>query len=393
LAGRAATVEELAERLRASVGAQQRPEWVGRGGGQPPFHLVGDIEVWRAAMGVSRDDRRPTGPVQRQRAARMWQRRLDEAVACGVAPAWRAWEPLVEQLAPAVRNDSFAPILAGRLAAISGAGLDARQLLRSAADGKPLPDDHAAAALWWRICRHLNPALLPRVNRDTTVTDAWESRLAELIGAERAETVQASPRWPALVTAVDHGLQRGWRLEDLLRPSSSRLAAADVDECQAMLWRISVALDPMPEDEQYKPHPSSRSDALWHASVPLTAESATATRSDPDSAVRPATEATLAEPTDGDHYLEPDLAVAAMLRDVAWASRADRHRLCLLFLSSHTRPQCPEFADQVPHSALRVLPIVSLRVLPIIPIVQNADGISKVWPRANCEEWENLARA
>jgi hypothetical protein len=113
LAGRAATVEELAERLRASVGAQQRPEWVGRGGGQPPFHLVGDIEVWRAAMGVSRDDRRPTGPVQRQRAARMWQRRLDEAVACGVAPAWRAWEPLVEQLAPAVRNDSFAPILAG----------------------------------------------------------------------------------------------------------------------------------------------------------------------------------------------------------------------------------------------------------------------------------------
>jgi DNA primase catalytic core len=31
----------------------------------------------------------------------------------------------------------------------------------------------------------------------------------------------------------------------------------------------------------------------------------------------PAAEAILAEPTDGDHYLEPDLAVAAMLRDVA----------------------------------------------------------------------------
>ena len=241
-------------RVRASVGAQQRPAWAGPGGGQPPAQVVEDIEVWRAAMAVGPDDRRPTGPVQRHKAARMWQRRLDEAVACSFAPAWREWRPLVEQLAPSVTKDSFAPILAGRLAAISDAGVDAGQLLRSAADGKPLPDDHAAAALWWRICRHLNPALLTRVNRDATVTAAWESRLAELIGAEPAETVQASPWWPALVTAVDHGLQRGWPLEDLIRPSSSRPAAADVDQCQAMLWRIPVALDP--EDERYNRTPA-----------------------------------------------------------------------------------------------------------------------------------------
>jgi DNA primase catalytic core len=239
LAARATTVGELAERLRASVGAHQRPAWAGPVGGQPPRQLVEDIEVWRAAMTVSPDDRRPTGPVQPQKAARIWQRRLDEAMAYGMAPAWREWEPLVEQLA--VRNDSFAPILAGRLAAISGAGVDVGQLLRSATNGRPLPDDHAAAALWWRICRHLNPALLTRINRAATVTAACESRLAEIIGAERAETLHS----------------------------------------------------------------------------PLTAEIATATRSDPDSNVAAATEATLAEPTDGDHYLEPDLAVAAMLRDVA----------------------------------------------------------------------------
>src|SRR4029453_11655955 len=116
----------------------------------------------------------PTGPVQRQKAARMWQRQLDQAVACSFAPAWREWEPLVEQLAPSVRNDSYAPILAGRVAAISSAGLDVGQLLRSATDGKPLPDDHAAAALWWRICRRLDPALLTRVNRDALATAAWE---------------------------------------------------------------------------------------------------------------------------------------------------------------------------------------------------------------------------
>jgi conjugative relaxase-like TrwC/TraI family protein len=338
LAARAATVGELADRVRANVGAHQRPVWAGLGGGQPLAHVVEDIEVWRAAMDVGPDDRRPTGPVQRQKAARMWQRQLDQAVACSFAPAWREWRPLVEQLAPSVTEDSFAPILAGRLAAISSAGVDAGQLLRLAADGKPLPDDHAAAALWWRICRHLTPALLTRVNRDS-VTAAWESRLAELVGAEPAETVQASPWWPALVTAVDHGLQRGWRLKDLLRPSSSGPAAADVDECQAMLWRIPVALDP--EGERYKLPPSSRSDALWHASAPLTAERATATPSEPDPNVAPATEATLADPADGDHYLEPDLAVAAMLRDVAGLPERTDADVNRMFTRAMAWRECP----------------------------------------------------
>src|SRR4029453_3410782 len=106
LAGRAATVGELAERLRASVGADLRPEWVGPVGGQPLADVVEDVEVWRAAMAVGQDDRRPTGSVPRQKAARMWQRRFDEAVADGMAPAWREWEPLLEQLAPSVREDS-----------------------------------------------------------------------------------------------------------------------------------------------------------------------------------------------------------------------------------------------------------------------------------------------
>jgi DNA primase catalytic core len=341
LAARAATVGELAERLRASVGAHQRPEWVGPGGGQPPRQLVEDIEVWRAAMTVSPDDRRPTGPIQRQKAARMWQRRLDEAVAYGVAPTWREWEPLVEQLAPSVREDSFAPILAGRLAAISDAGVDTRQLLRSATDSRPLPDDHAAAALWWRLSRHLDPALLTRIDRDAAATAAWESRLAEVIGAERAETLQTSPWWPALVTAVDHGLQRGWRLEDLLRPSSSGPAAADVDQCEAMLWRISVALDPMPEDEQDKPHTSSWSDAPWHASAPPTVGSATTTPSDPNPNVAPATEATRADPTDGDRYLEPDLAVAAMLRDVTGLPEQTDADVNRMFTRAMAWRECP----------------------------------------------------
>jgi DNA primase catalytic core len=275
----------------------------------------------------------------------MWQRQLDQAVAYSVAPAWRKWRPLVQQLAPGVTEDSFAPILAGRLAAISSAGVDAGQLLRSAVDGKPLPDDHAAAALWWRICRHLNPALLTRINHDTIVTAVWESRLAELVGAEHAETLQASPWWPALVTALDHRLQRGWRLEDLLRPSSSKPAAADVDECQAMLWRIPVALDP--EDERYKPHPSSRSDAPWHASAPLTAERATTTRSEATSTVPPATEATLADPANSDPHLEPDLAVAAMLRDISGPPEQTDADVNRMFTRAMAWRECPASEERV----------------------------------------------
>jgi DNA primase catalytic core len=265
LAARAATVGELAERLRDNVSAHQRPDWVPPVEGQPPLHVVEDIQVWRAATAISPDDPRPTGPVHRHKAARMWQRRLDQAVAYGVAPTWGEGESLVEQLPPIVREDSFAHILARRLAAICGAGLDARQLVRSAVDGKPLPDDHAAAALWWRICRRLNPALLSRVNRNTTVTSTCGSRSAETIGAGRAETLHS----------------------------------------------------------------------------PLTAESARATRSGPDSNVSPDTDASLAELTDGDSYLEPDLAVAAMLRDVAGPPEQTDADVNRMFTRATAWRECP----------------------------------------------------
>ena len=106
-----------------------------------------------------------------------------------------------------------------------------------------------------------------------------------------------------------------------------------------MLWRISVALDP--EDERYKPHPSSRSDALWHASAPLTAERAIATRSEATSAVPPATEATLADPANGDRYLEPDLAVAAMLRDISGPPEQTDADVNRMFTRAMAWRECP----------------------------------------------------
>jgi DNA primase catalytic core len=113
--------------------------------------------------------------------------------------------------------------------------------------------------------------MLTRVNRDATVTAACESGLAEIIGAERAET---------------------------------------------------------------------------HHS-PLTAESATATRSDPDLNVSPATDASLADPADGDYYLEPDLAVAAMLRDVAGPPEQTDADVNRMFTRAMAWRECPVSAERM----------------------------------------------
>ena len=84
-------------------------------------------------------------------------------------------------------------MLADRLAALSRAGVDARQLLGSAiTTGGPLPDDHAAAAVWWRISRHLTPTVAAQADTGHTFTTVRSTRLAELIGADQADTLQSS---------------------------------------------------------------------------------------------------------------------------------------------------------------------------------------------------------
>jgi hypothetical protein len=46
-----------------------------------PSSVVGDVSVWRAAVQVSPEDGRPTGPVQLQKAARTWQVHVDRQLA------------------------------------------------------------------------------------------------------------------------------------------------------------------------------------------------------------------------------------------------------------------------------------------------------------------------
>jgi len=269
LAQRAGLVTELANQVRErATTAASLPSWA-QNGIRPDTATLADVEVWRAAMQVADEDRRPTGAPQLQKASATYQRRLNRRVTGDHTPALKEWSHLLHGLAPQVRSDEFTPLLAERLAAMSRAGVTAHELVANAAAAGPLPDEHAAAALWWRMAKHLTPAVAAQVGdggHGENVTTDWAHRLVDLVGAERTERIQASNWWPALVSNVDHGLQRGWQLEALLSAGSAMPSdggEGGVDECQALVWRTSIALEPIPDEHAHDYHFDAPPGDMW----------------------------------------------------------------------------------------------------------------------------------
>lgn len=250
LRARATLVVGCAERVVVDTGTRELPQWTRQGFAHPPAALVADIEVWRAANEVDQGDPRPTGPRVLQKAALRHQKSLDDRLGAGHSPALAEWGPLIDSLVP--RRDEFTPILAERLAAISRAGLDARALITRAVAEHDLPDEHAAAAIWWRIARHLSPAVAAeQAAHDAQITAVWADRLLEHAGAVRTAEFRDSPRWPTLVAAADQALERGWTIDALLDLVGST-DERDIDPAQALVWRIAIVTDP-PSDEPEPP--------------------------------------------------------------------------------------------------------------------------------------------
>ena len=261
-------VTELADTVRQQALTQDRtPAWLASTLGQPTGQTIADLTVWRAAMAVPDADLRPTGERQFSKAAARWQRHLDRRLAGDGEPAMAEWGPLLRHLEPRLDGDEFTPTLAARLAQLSASGLNARTLLHTAAGEGQLPDDHAAAALWWRIARHLTPAVTTALDTDQPLTTTWTTTLADTLGAERAEHLQSSHWWPALIAAVDHGVRQGWTPADLLAAGTND-NDHQVDDCLALVWRISTLTDPL-DDEPEPPHPADEPPAdLWDGYQP-----------------------------------------------------------------------------------------------------------------------------
>lgn len=214
LSARSTLVGALADHVRtATLAGASQPAWVRSSSWTPPISLVADVEVFRAATGVDTADLRPTGDPQFQRTIRRYQTGLDRRLREDHSPALAEWGPVLADLSATITADPYLPQLARQLGYLSSHGTQVRPLLE-AASVQPLPDDHPAAALWWRIAGQLDHT--QRTGQRRT-PDQWLPELTQQLGVHAA-AMQASPWWVTLVDAVDRGLQRGWPLDALISP-------------------------------------------------------------------------------------------------------------------------------------------------------------------------------
>ena len=229
--------------------------------------LLGDLAVWRAAASVPDADRRLTGPTQLRAADVHTQRALDErAIAALGHPlaATNQWARYVASIDPRIPTDPSWPQLADKLAAAERAGIDIRTAAH-AAGAKPLPDEHPASALWWRLSRHLSPAALTATAASSrnALHPEWTTAMHDVVGADLATRVVGDPAWPGLVAAVTQATRAGWQPAQVLAAAYDLISAGQSDEpvrghelATAMTWRVhllAAANDTRPVDPSW-PH-------------------------------------------------------------------------------------------------------------------------------------------
>ncbi|WP_447645223.1 MobF family relaxase [Nocardioides zeae] len=221
--------------------------------------LVADLAVWRAAHDVPDGDRRPTGRTL-VGAPGDYQRDLDHR-ARQQSPAYqyrqRRW---YAALPDPVRDDPWHQVLCQRLGRLERAGLDPETLVRDAlepADAGPLPDEHSAAALWWRLVPHLGPAALAADDHTADLLRPdWLPEATAATSPRVVDELRHAPLWPALVAAVDEtlstarsettdGEREPWTPTTLLTTAFDGLPLdlRDAELCEALVLRIATLTD------------------------------------------------------------------------------------------------------------------------------------------------------
>jgi conjugative relaxase-like TrwC/TraI family protein len=148
LSGRYQLTRQLADETRHRASADT-PRWAQDLYGLDPA-LVADIQQWRAAHQTPDTDLRPTGAPQFSGAEHDAQRRLDRALETSQAGI-REWLPKITAAAPACAGDPSLPAFAAHLANLARHRPELEQQLADAAGLGPLPVEHAADALRYRI--------------------------------------------------------------------------------------------------------------------------------------------------------------------------------------------------------------------------------------------------
>jgi conjugative relaxase-like TrwC/TraI family protein len=153
LSARAGLVRNLAAEVRDRTDATL-PAWLNNYDDVLTIELRADIAVWRAAQGMTPDERTIAGPAPDDDRAAAYRRSLIRSVNCRHDDAVRVWEQRV--IAYVGRADEHTLDLARELDRLKRHGRDPEPLLMRATI-RQLPTEHPTAALAYRIRKLLAP--------------------------------------------------------------------------------------------------------------------------------------------------------------------------------------------------------------------------------------------
>ena len=203
--------------------------------------LLERLAVFRAGHGVDEHDLRPTGPLQQETASAGVQQALLTALTGHEPERSRRWDALADQLEPWLTGDPHWAAVTRQLDEAAAAGHDASELLRAALH-EPLPDEHPAAALHWRLHNNIAGTPVPTVAEAQRV-ERSECGAAPLIAAADEP---ATARWADLADRIDRRLagEPYWRA---LAAALDRAHVAGYD-VTTRLPQVVTADDPLPTD-------------------------------------------------------------------------------------------------------------------------------------------------
>lgn len=234
--------------------------------------LLARVAVWRAASGIPDADVEVLGtPPAPNVAAKQYSEALATRIALVAGPRAKAetpaWARRVADSHPDLQNDLYWPVVVSRLQQAATAGLDPEALILAALSRGPLPDEHPASALWYRLATTVSP--VAAVAGDTVTNrlrPPWTDQMCAALGERAAARVLRDPQWPSLVAAVTQAERSGQAAVDIITSAVQSVHPDTLDQpggislqdlTVVLTWRITAGPSDHDNDAPPPPDPDS----------------------------------------------------------------------------------------------------------------------------------------